>query len=89
MDHTDELHDPAQTTDDAADLVTNEMYRKARIIGIAATFVGMCIAMLVKYLVTGVIIRDWLGWTMLVTQIALAIIFPFALLRRKHGQQPS
>lgn len=69
----------------AADAIHCETYRTVRKIVIAVSLGALGLALLVKYLVTGTVVRDGLGWALLVLQVVLVVVVPMIIFRRRSG----
>lgn len=68
--------------------IPTEMHRRVAIFTIGVAIAAMVAAFVVKYLVTGVVIRDRLGWIMLATQLILITAIPLIAIKR-NGRNPT
>jgi hypothetical protein len=62
--------------------IPSELHRRVAIFTIGVAIAAMAAAFVVKYLVTGVVIRDRLGWLMLAVQLILVIAIPLVAIKR-------
>lgn len=76
----------AESGPQRSDAVPDEAYRAVRKIVIAVGLGALGLALLVKYLVTGSIVRDGLGWVMLALQVVFVVALPLVIFRARAGK---
>lgn len=71
----------AESGPERSGAVPDEAYRIVRVVVIAVAIVSMFCALLVKYLVTGSVVRDGLGWVLLALQVVFVVAMPLVIFR--------